>query len=76
MNKVYVALETEGQSILYIIGVYSDEKLARGVCERAFVERGFDLAEDSLMFENDYLIKEMEIDTKTNFEVNGYDAVN
>lgn len=72
---MYLTLETEGENILEIMGLYSSYEKALKSCEEHFEDRGFDSKEDEDLFENDYDIKEVELDGNVDMVIQRYENI-
>lgn len=72
---MYLTLETEGENILEIMGLYSSYEKALKSCEEHFEDRGFDSKEDEDLFENDYAIKEVELDGNIDMVIQRYENI-
>lgn len=72
---MYLTLETEGENILEIMGLYSSYEKALKSCEEHFEDRGFDSKEDEDLFENDYDIKEVELDGNIDMVIQRYENI-
>ncbi|WP_436962312.1 hypothetical protein [Staphylococcus shinii] len=68
-------METEGDSILEIIGLYTSYENAVSVCEESFENRGFNHEEDCELFENDYKIEEVEAWDNIKLKIKKYEEV-
>lgn len=71
----YLAMETEGDNILEIIGLYTSYESAMEVCKESFENRGFDFKEDFILFENDYRIEEIEVYENINLKIQRYEDI-
>lgn len=71
----YLAMETEGDNILEIIGLYTSYESATEVCKESFENRGFDFKEDFILFENDYRIEEIEVYENINLKIQRYEDI-
>lgn len=72
---LYLTLETEGENILEIKGLYSSYEKALKSCEEHFEDRGFDIIGDEDLFENDYSIKGIKVDEDINLGIQRYEDV-
>lgn len=57
------------------MGLYSSYEKALKSCEEHFEDRGFDSKEDEDLFENDYDIKEVELDGNIDMVIQRYENI-